>query len=458
MGIRLDWEVESYQTEARRAGEDPARRRARRLAQVRLMLSILVLLALAGAAALWVTERLRQAEAELSGLLRDTVEAEVATLRLGDLSDFLAFQRSATDDWLRAQEATFHDYQRLKRQTDIEITGTVRDITLDGQRGRVMVEEIIDGVPYTRVWYYWRYEDGWHHVPPDYEFWGEEREIDRRRFAIRYRAVDEIFAQQMAASLDAWLGEACGFLNCGQLPFLTVDVVASPLPEITPANGNPWQLIVPSPYVDRARSDQPFDLEYRLEMADLLANRLVDHASGYLSPAYPADAYYLRSAVVSWLVGRFVQINTNSFLIDSLAQQYEPSAVGALLRTMQPDSSMAVFAQVTGAASLAQTGLDWRDWLTWRLVLEDQLIANRDEANWLQLVDTRTEALRQSAYQRFNANAPAENKVVVDVTRQTAEDGVTPQLRAQVQVGSEGVFRYEYVLFNLVDNVWRRAG
>ena len=63
-------------------------------------------------------------------------------------------------------------------------------------RGRgCEVEEIIGGVPYGRVWFYWRYDDGWRHVPPDYTFWGDARTVEadgvlgalRRRWTSRLR-------------------------------------------------------------------------------------------------------------------------------------------------------------------------------------------------------------------------------------------------------------------------------
>ena len=44
------------------------------------------------------------------------------------------------------------------------VTGNVADATVDGPRGRAVVEEVIDGVSYRTVWFYWRYADGWRHV------------------------------------------------------------------------------------------------------------------------------------------------------------------------------------------------------------------------------------------------------------------------------------------------------
>ena len=67
----------------------------------------------------------------------------------------------------------------------------------------------------------------------------------------------------------------------------------------------------------RERLDHAVRHRCQIKVAALLAERLV----GDFSPAYPADAYYLRQAIISWLVKRFAQVETNSFLISSLADK-----------------------------------------------------------------------------------------------------------------------------------------
>ncbi len=173
-----------------------------------------------------------------------------------------------------------------------------------------------------------------------------------------------------------------------------------------------------------------------------------------MEPSYPADAFYLHSAVVSWLVGRFVQIDTNSFLIASLAEHYGEEAVGQLVSLMQPSSDTGIFVPVTGVTSLEQADLDWRDFLTWRLATEAELIARRDRENFFRLYDTSDPAVISRASQRFDANAPEGSRVVVRVLPETGPEG-RPQLRATVRVGENA--REEEVLFRLVDNIWLRA-
>src|SRR5690606_37287043 len=105
-----------------------------------------------------VVLRLRDVELQAQRVLVDTVDAEVATLRLGDENAFLGFQRSASEAWLISQQESFDTYQSRKIDGTIQLTGQVLDTVIDGSRARVQVQEIIDQAPYVRTWCYWRYE------------------------------------------------------------------------------------------------------------------------------------------------------------------------------------------------------------------------------------------------------------------------------------------------------------
>lgn len=457
MGIRLEWEIQAEQLQVQNGGEDPAARRARRTARLRLLAVIAVVLALLAALAAAIVLRLREVDAQIEQLLRDTVDAEVTSLRLGDYTKFAELQQSASDDWAVAQKAVFDNYQALKLTNDVQYTGRILDVEIQKQRGRVRVEEIIDGAPYTRIWFYFRYPDGrWYHVPPDYTFWGELRTYVGEGVTVRYRDVDNAAALEVGLRFKDWLRLACVGLVCGDLPDVTVEIVPREGLEVGWSQVNPWVLEMPSPYLGVARSDMPFSFDMRFKTADLLAERLITVASNYLQPAYPADAYYLRDAVVNWLVGRFVGIETNSFLVESLAAHYGDPVVGVLLQTLQPDSSMSVLAQVTGVPTLEQAGLDWRDLLTWRLATETDLIARGDEAGYLSLYDTRDEIVRGLAYMRYDSQTSPQPMVVVDAPPVRDDDG-SAMLRALVNVGPEESARQEEVLFRLVDDVWKRA-
>lgn len=455
MGIKLDWEIEAEQTHIKNVGEDPETRRRRRRARRRLLLLVLGTLLLFGAVAGFLYLRLKQVEFEIEEVLRNTVDAEIAALRLGDWQAFSQFQRSASGDWTQQQEQAFQNYQQLKQESSVELTGRILNAAVDRQRARVAVEEIIDGVPYTRIWFYWRYDDGWRHVPPDYTFWGEVRRYDGTYADVRYRSVDEPFAISLGTKLNEWLTSGCAAVACQPIPEVMVEVIPEEGLTLSWSETTPWLLQVPSLYLERARSDQPFDLEQQFAIAGLLAERLVAQATNNLQPVYPADAYQLRQAVISWLIGRFVQINTNSFLVASLAQNYGDAAVGRLLQTMQPDTSVVALSAVTGVGSLEQANLDWRDYLTWRLATENELIQRRDEANFLALYDTRDERVRQVAYQRFAATPLDLQKVVISAPVEVSAEGM-PQIRAVAQVGEDSASREE-ILFRLTDGVWKRA-
>lgn len=455
MGIKLDWEIEAEQTHIKTAGEDPETRRRRRQARRRLLLLVIGLVAVFGAIAGLIYLRLEQREYEIEELLRNTVDAEVAALRLGDWQAFALAQRSASGDWMQQQEQMFQSYQVLKQERDVELTGRVLNLVVDRQRARVAVEEIIDNVPYTRVWFYWRYDDGWRHVPPDYTFWGDVQRYDGTHADVRYRSVDAPLAAVLGPKLNEWLATGCAAVGCPSVPTVMVDILPDESLTLSWSETNPWLLQVPSPYLRRARADQPFDLELQFGVAGLLAERLVTLATNNLQPVYPADVYHLRAAVVSWLVGRFVQMNTNSFLVASLAQHYGEAAVGRLLQAMQSDSSVQVLSAVTGVESLAQANLDWRDYLTWRLATESELIRRRDETNYLALYDTRDTRARELAYQRFGATPLNLQKVIVSAPVEMSEDGV-PQIRAVAQIGEDAASREE-ILFRLADGVWKRA-
>ena len=445
MGIRLDWEIEAEREHLKNTGEDPESVRARRRVQLRFLFFVGFVLLVFGGIIGALALRLRHVDWEVEQLLRDTVDAEVATLRIGDRNAFLSFQRSATDEWTRRQESLFERYQALKVEADVNLTGQILDVAVDGMRARVLLQEIIDGVPYGRVWFYWRYEDGWRHVPPDYTFWGEPRTLENGSVTVRYRTFDEEFATTVATRLSEWVQTACEALTCADLPVITVEVVPDEVIQTGWVENDPSRLMLPSPYTRDARLDMLFDPATQLTLAGLLAERLLAQASGGMEPVPTADAAFIRESVRSWLVGKFIGIETNTYLLDSIETNHGSAAVGRLLQALQPDSSIAVLNGITG--SLDQANLDWRDYLTWRLRQENERISARDEAGFLALYDVSDESVRAVAIQRFNS-VPGERSVV-SVLQQPGT------LRTLVQIAETG--ETEEVVFRLVDGVWKRA-
>lgn len=467
MGIRLDWEIDSERDRIRGIGEDPDARRARRIAFLRLLFTLGVFLFLAVCFIAFAVYRLQEADREVETLLRDTVAAEVAALRIGDWSSYRKIQRSASPDWEVTQRQLFEEYQTLiQRNENVRLTGQILDIEIDDPRARVEVQEIVDGVPYTRTWFYWRYQvdedgdgelDGWRHVNPDYTFWGDPQVYSGEAVTVHYNTVDDELATLMGRRFDEWITIGCSAISCESFPKITIQIMPDHVPDgLSWSLTDEWTLLVRSPYATRARSDLPFSPEMQIEAASLLAERLMVFGSGGLRGVYPADAEYLQQQVVSWLVGRFVLINTNTFLINSLINGYGETSIGQLLRVMQPNDSIAVLSQVTNLP-LDQSNLDWRDFFTWRLVLEDVLAQQGQQDTFLTLYDTRQEGILAIARARYQ-QGPVDDPVVTDVLPTEAGPNGETQLLATLQYsGQDGTTRQDSALFRLVNNIWLRA-
>lgn len=471
MGVELKWNIDSESGRSRQKQDDPEERRASWRAFRRLLLGIFILVGGAALVVYLVAKRSEQIDTAIENTLRNTVESEVAALRIGDEAAFLALQRSAAPEWLVTQKGTYDLYQSQKLSTDLQLTGHIPEngILIDKQRARVQVEEIQNGTPYLRTWFYWRYDDektvdnegksvtipgGWRHVPPDYTLWGAPLEIANDRLTVRYSEVDAPFAQALSTSMTQWLTLSCEALTCASLPHMQVLITPGGPNTVAWETGPAWSLIVPSPYADRARTDQPFETRHRIDVGTLLANRLVDLALNDRQMVFPTDATYIRSAVIAWLVGRYVEADTGSYLIGSIAQKYGAEKVGQLLQLLQPESDISILNALLGMP-LDQAGLDWRDFLTWRLATEETLIQQRADPLWQRLVDLRTDIDRNAAVARYNANVSIAPRKVNSVTASADPDG-TPTLIAMVSANDGS--SVEQITFRLVNNLWVRVG
>lgn len=456
MGIKLDWEIESEQTAVRGTGEDRSVRRRRRIAQVRLLFVVLLVIGFFAALYGLVWWRLGKIDAELRRALVDTVGAEVATLRISDRQAYLDIQRSASDVWLQLQQATFDEYQQLKTNYDVQLTGNVVSVEVSGTRGRVQVEEIINGVPYVQTWFYWRYaEDGWRHVPPDYTFWGETVTLERTGVIVRYQDVDTDFAGALATSLESWLSFTCTSLDCTGLPLLEVEIIPRPGLAASWSEIAPWTLHVPSPYVGRARLDRPFDTPLQQALAALMAERLVARVTGSVQPVPYTDAAYLTQAVKHWLAGQFTQVDTQSYLVQTYAERYGSAAVGRTLQSLTPDAPLSILNAPAGVAGLDTLEVDWRDYLTWRLNTEAELHAAQNQAGFVAMYDTREQAVADLAFSRFAQPVSTVPREVMAVQPERQPDS-TLILKATVRVGEAENVSQETARFRLADGVWRR--
>lgn len=458
MGIRLDWESDSASSgkaSSYVAKEDPERRRARARARARFLLVFLGGLIVLGVLAAVVVWRLNEANAYIESLLRDTVEAEFAALRLGDWNAYTDIQRSATADWTVQQRGAFDAFQSRKLSGQVNLSGTVRDVEIDGTRGRVMVEWIDGGAPITQAWFYWRYEDGWRHVPADLTFWGEATELRGSLVTVAHRSVDADLAKEMGVRVESWVAATCGpILQCGDLPHITLDIRADFYLSSGWDNSQPWRLMIPSPYIKGARADAPFSGETLVTVADAVASRLVSISVGTSDPFNTTtDAGNLVSAVQTWLLGEYSRIDTGATVIDSLSAQRGNAAVGQLLKTLTPDSTLDAVLDAFGTANPTDPVIDWSDFLRARVRLESDYIT---QGNSDAVVALYIDEMRSRAFERSQAAAAQSGVEVRLVQSVTAPDG-SPTLIATVVFGTGDITTEESVYFYWRGGTWLRA-
>jgi len=449
--IRLEWNVESQRIDGA-GSESAAEKRRRRRAALALLALVLLLAATIGLGLLFLRQRMLEIERQFAQLLQDTVKAEVAALRIGDLNSFLHIQSAEDANWIARQRALFQQYGVLKSAGSIELPGAILGVTIDKDRARALVQENINSLPYARLWFYRRSSEGWRHVAQDPSFWGERHSFASSAAVVRYRDVDELFARQVYAALLAWIEKGCEILDCAGLPPLEIDIAADAAADAAWLDQANMRLLIRSPYLDIARADFPFDGWRQLLVSKLLAERLVDAHTGYLEPAPFQDAHFLRASAIAWLSETFTRLDGGATLMRSLAANYGADKIASLLSALSATSDLSLVGRAINLR-LDEADLDWRDFVHWRLRLEAQLMTARRQNEWLNLYDTSDESARLAAYERYRQNPPPSEYQVVDARLSIGSDG-RPHLRATARDASAGD---EIILFNLVDGAWKRA-
>ncbi len=470
MGIKLDWQVESEQSHVT-ATEDPGVIRARKLARQRLVMLIVgvagVLLLLA-AVVLW---RLKQVDDQYRQDLLDTVQAEVTALRAADFDNFMAIRRSASDAFMADQQQVFDEYQTLKQTHRLELSGTVSDVEIDGLRGRVVVEEVIDGIPYNIVWFYWYYEDsgnnnqiGWRRVPDDLTFWGDKQEIKSEQARVEYRDLDEALAKALLPRLDDWMMRGCAALQClVQPPMLRVQIVPEVPTVVEWTSDNSWTLRVTSPLVGRARADLPLSPELEETIGRKVADRLVRSVTGDAPLSAYSDTAWQRADLSRWLYGNLgFAATTETGFVESLITLYGPSVPSTLLSAVRSGATLdGTISLLTGVSmplvAVDQlNAMDWRDFFQWRLVLEAQLLTEPNGRDaFLSLYDLETPdtvGIANSRLQNAMA-APVPQVTGAAITRDAAG-----QTYAYVDTtrNENGVAVAEQIQWRLIGGTWKR--
>ncbi len=453
MGIKLDWDVEN-QPVAAGAEEAPEFGRARTARRRRTTIAMLLMGLLVAGVVGGVIARLRYVDAEIEQQLRDTVAAEMAALRIGDIAGYLTVQRSESDAWMLGQTDRYWQYQELKRQYDVNLTGAVLDLAIDENRGRVLVEEIIAGQRYQQLWFYWRYADGWRHVPLDVAFWGEAQVASGSGYTIDYGAVDAPLVEALQPGVERLWGQGCTWLACTTpLPALTIQVMPDPVVGVSWSPDEPDVLRVASPLLERIPVETPLLPTVARQIGVLLAERILLQAVPDGGAAPGTDAAFIRGALQDWLVGRFLAEDgaPGSTFVASLVDAYGERVPGLLAAGVPPDGAISSLALVF-STPLQDLRVDWREFFQWRLALEPFWLAQGNTQALLGLYD---ELAQDEAWRLISTPGAASQPTltVLRVVSGPGTDGV-PRAWAVVQYpdGSEGP-----ITFRLVDGVWRRS-
>jgi len=439
-----------------------------------LIIAIGSLICLAASLVIW---RLQQVDQQFREGLVDAVHAQVAALRVGDRDAFMAMHRSRSSPFLVEQQREFEVYQQLKQAHRIQLTGNVLDVAIDDLTGRVVVEEIIDGVPYKVVWYYWYYEpdgsgeaSGWRRVPDNLEFWGEDREIRTERTRVHYRALDEDLAQALSPRLEDWWTRGCALLGCEQdPPALHVEIVARPPTPVAWDRDDAWTLIVPSPLVTRARVDTPLTSDLEQTIRELVAARLTQYAAGEYALTATGDGVWIISELERWLSNHLTAGHTtptaDPTFVGQLVAQYGPDAIPALIRVVGAETPLDTIIQAVSGVSLAQMSveqlnqLDWRGFFQWRVRLERELLVQPESgARFLSLYDMDRADAASTANVRlqdpYYAASDTPQVTAIGITRD--ENGETFAVIELVQSGA-GEPSSETAFWRLTGGTWKRV-
>jgi hypothetical protein len=457
VGIRLDWQVEAEQV-YEKSGEDPQakRRRHRQRLQV-IFFTVGILLGLGGLGAAALI-RLNTVDNALRESLSETVQAEISALRIGDFTSFITLQRSASNAWLEYQDVRYQIYQEQKAANEIELVGKISDIAIDGQRGRVIVEEIRQGAPYKVVWFYWRYSDGWRHVPSDFTFWGDPAEIVGDAVTVEYNTLDQALAKELAERADRWWMDGCTIVGCDSPPPLTIRITSRPTDQLgwdISTESERLTLIVPSPLAiaDGTPADVVLSDTLAGQIALPIADRQFAIATHGLQPIATTDAAWLKQAIINWLAADYTQrvdLNANGF-VQSLKDSYGVASIGQIARALTENSNISVVSLVLNA-DLPTLRVDWRSFFQHRLDIEKSLLAENRTDEFFSLWNTGDPAAQNPIQFRLqNPTAPSPQVQVVAISPDT-----TGLMTAIIQATYND--QEVLVTFRFVDGTWKRVG
>ncbi len=452
MSVKLDWQIEADRA-YQRASEDPEARGRRQRQRLAIVLFTLGVVAIIGAVAGAIALRLYTVDSKLRQDLINTARAETATLRIGDLPGFLNIMRSQSGQWMAEQSARFKRYQELKQNGAIKFTDNMINAEVDGSRGRVIVEEVLNGVNYHTLWFFWHYTDGWRHVPSDLTFWGEPQTIKGSVSTISYSDLDAPLAGALASRVDRWWSEGCAAIGCSNPPPLTLEIAPDPSVQTEWDGAKPFTLHIASPLssTERTLADPALAPDLEAVISAQLAQKLFDQASGQLHTNPIADAAWFRQSLIDWLSAFMLgRGDTNKLtFVQSLRDHYGAAGIKAIVHQLSTNSDVGVLAKALNQP-LETLQVDWLPFFQWRLDLEKSLIASGDQADFTALWDIAQNDAAQRARQRWSTpNQAVPHVSAVAVGKDTA-GVVIASVQAQIDT------RAVVLTFRLVDGAWKR--
>jgi hypothetical protein len=445
MGVKLDWEIEADRS-AERAGEDPAQRRESRRQKIVLLMFTLIVaggVLTLGGLIFW---RVANVDQTLRQSLVSVARAETLALKIGDLPAFLALMRGGDTRWTPSQSARFNRYQALKEQGAIQFTDNVLDATVDGQRGRVVIEEIVAGQRQQAVWYYWRYPDGWRHVPSDLTFWGDTETISGAQTTVKFQTLDRPYAEALAARIEKWWTGNCAYLGCTTVPPLTVQIVGEPDPRPRwDDDAEPLTLIIGSPLAAGDRAPLELPPAWEQSIAEKIAEKLFDEATANLQTNPNTDAAWLRGAVIDWLTAAMLGRGdmTQIAFIESVQSKHGAAGVASIVKSLSVNSDISIVGRAL-RQPIEALDLDWRTFFQWRLALEKEFVKVGKQKELYELWDSTPDALANVRLRSTQPNLPLPQVEAVQLANGTAT--IAAKTNGQpAQIG-----------FRVVNGTWKR--
>ena len=365
--VKFDWEVESkYPSHNVGFDETPSSNGEASDASSFPFTLMLILLMLSGVVG-FAMYRLEQVHQTIENRLHETVKAEVSFLRLGDRTQFLAVQRSASPSWVEAQTIRYEDYQYLKTQHLLNLNTEIISSTIDGSRARIQLTEQIDGQTYLQTWFYWNYQDGWRHVPIDYTFWGEPQTQTGEYITLLYSKLDHEVATQLYRELEQGLARVCIWIACE--PFV-LRVVSREGIYVNWSEAIPNQLEVSSPYIERVDLQQPIPETLMNDITIQIAKRLAQANGAMLEVDALTDRAFIENQLIDYIQSHLFNRDSSGNLFADLNIVFENPRIQEVLVASSQSHLIPLLHELLTQPSPSDMPITWESYANWLLNVE----------------------------------------------------------------------------------------